>query len=55
VNLAGPGDLDTVTVVNDWWVVHIGHRDQAERELAMAIGERHRTQRRTAKTMRSAA
>ena len=30
----GPVDLDTVTVINDWRVVHIGHRDHAERELA---------------------
>ena len=29
-----PVDLDTITVVNDWAPVHIGHRDHAERELA---------------------
>jgi hypothetical protein len=40
-------DLDTVTVVNDWRLVGIGHRDHAERELAMAIAERHRTHRTT--------
>ena len=41
-------DLDTVTVVNDWRPVHFGHRDHAERELALAIAERNRQQRRTA-------
>ncbi len=35
-------DLDTITVINDWWPVHYGHRDNAERELAAAIAERHR-------------
>ena len=46
----GPVDLDTITVVNTWHVVHIGHRDHAERELALAIAiaERHRAQIRTA-------
>ena len=34
-------DLDAVTVVNDWWPVHYGHRDDGERELAAAIAERH--------------
>jgi hypothetical protein len=43
-------DLDTVTVINDWWPVHYGHRDEAERELAAAIAERHRAQRRTTST-----
>ena len=38
-------DLDTVTVINDWWPVHYGHRDDGERELAAAIGERHLDQR----------
>ena len=38
-----PPDLDTITVINDWWPVHYGHRDDAERELAAAIAERHRT------------
>jgi hypothetical protein len=50
-----PVDLDTVTVVNDWRVVHIGHRDHAERELALAIAERNRTQRRTSRITRRAA
>jgi hypothetical protein len=38
-------DLDTITVINDWWPVRYGHRDDAERELAAAIGERQRTAR----------
>jgi hypothetical protein len=33
-------DLDTITVINDWWPIHYGHRDDAERELAAAIAER---------------
>jgi hypothetical protein len=33
-------------VINDWWPVHYGHRDDAERELAHAIAERQRTTRR---------
>jgi len=50
-------DLSTITVVNDWWPVHFGHRDDGERELAAAIAERHRAQRRstTPTTTRSAA
>jgi hypothetical protein len=48
-------DLSTITVVNDWWPVHYGHRDEAERELAAAIAERHRAQRRTIVTTRRAA
>ena len=52
---AGPVDLDTVTVINDWRVIRIGHRDHAERELALAIAERNRTQRRTTRTARRAA
>jgi hypothetical protein len=51
----GPVDLDTITVINDWRVLHIGHRDHAERELALAIAERKRTQRRTTRTTRRAA
>jgi Tfp pilus assembly protein FimV len=51
----GPVDLDTVTVINDWAVVHIGHRDHAERELALAIAEGNRTQRRSTRTTRRAA
>ena len=42
-----PPDLDTVTVINDWWPVHYGHRDDGERELAAAIAERQRTTRRS--------
>ncbi|MBV9922179.1 MAG: replication initiation protein [Pseudonocardia sp.] len=38
-------DLDSITVINDWWPVHYGHRDDAERELAAAIAERQRTAR----------
>jgi hypothetical protein len=40
-------DLDSVTVINDWWPIHHGHRDDGERELAAAIAERHRTTRHT--------
>jgi hypothetical protein len=36
-------DLDTITVINDWWPVRYGHRDDGERELAAAIAERHGT------------
>jgi hypothetical protein len=36
---------ETITVINDWWPVHYGHRDDAERELAAAIAERQRTAR----------
>jgi hypothetical protein len=43
----GALDLDTVTVINDWRLVGLGHRDHAERELAMAIAERHRQTRRS--------
>jgi hypothetical protein len=46
----GSADLDTITVVDTWDVVHIGHRDHAERELALAIAERNRTQRTTRST-----
>jgi hypothetical protein len=52
---AGPVELDTITVINDWRVVHIGHRDHAERELALAIAERNRSQRRITRTSRRAA
>ena len=44
-------DLDTITVINDWWPVHYGHRDDAERELAHAIAERRRTTRRDRTTL----
>ena len=40
-------DPSTVVVINDWRLVGIGHRDDAERELAHAIAERNRQQRRT--------
>jgi hypothetical protein len=50
----GPVDL-TVIVVNDWRVVYIGHHDHAERELALAIAERNRTQRRSTRITRRAA
>jgi hypothetical protein len=45
-----PPDPDSVVVINDWRLVGIGHRDDAERELAAAIAERnrhHRTPRTT--------
>jgi hypothetical protein len=45
-----PPDLATITVVNDWWPTHFGHRDDGERELAAAIAERHRSQRRSRTT-----
>ena len=45
-----PVDLETVTVVNDWWPVHFGHHDDGERELAAGIAERHRSQRRSIPT-----
>jgi hypothetical protein len=38
-------DVDTVTVINDWWPVRYGHRDEGERELASAIAGRYRAQR----------
>jgi len=50
----GSVDLDTITVVNDWQVTQIGHRDHAERELALAIAERNRSQRRTTRSTRRA-
>jgi hypothetical protein len=45
-----PVDLDTITVINDWAVVRIGHRDYGERELALAIAERNRQQRHSTNT-----
>ena len=42
-----PPDLSTITVINDWWPVRFGHRDDGERELAAAIAERHQAQRRS--------
>jgi hypothetical protein len=50
-----PVDIDTVTVINDWWPIHFGHRDDAERELAAAIAERHRAQRQSTIARRRAA
>ena len=43
-------DLDTITVINTWHVGRIGHRNHGERELAVAIAERHRAQQRTRTT-----
>ena len=51
----GTVDLDTITVINDWHVIHIGHRNHVERELALAIAERNRAQQRSTRTMRRAA
>ena len=42
-----PIDLDSVTVINDWRLLGVGHNNHAERELAMAIAERNRQQRTT--------
>jgi hypothetical protein len=40
-----PPDPAAVTVINNWQLVGIGHGNHAERQLAMAIPERHRTHR----------
>jgi len=40
-------DLSSGTVINDWRLVGVGHRNYAEQELAMAIAERNRTHRTT--------
>jgi len=53
-NSAIPPDLDTITVINDWWPVHYGHRDDGERELAAAIAGRRRATRRAAIPRRAA-
>ena len=45
-----PTEPGSVLVVNDWQVVHIGHRNDAEREIALGIAERRREQRRTSST-----
>jgi hypothetical protein len=45
MTIADGPDLATITVVNDWAVVHIGHHNDAEREIAASIAERHRSQR----------
>jgi hypothetical protein len=50
-----PPDLSTVTVINDWWPVQFGHRNDGERELAAAIAERHQAQRRSTTRPRRAA
>jgi hypothetical protein len=51
----GPAiDLATVTVINDWRLVGVGHRNYAEQELAMAIAERNRTHRTTTTLRRTA-
>lgn len=50
-----PLDLDTITVINNWEVARIGHRDHGERELALAIAERNREQRRSRTTVGRAA
>jgi hypothetical protein len=50
-----PPDPDSFTVINDWWPVHYGHRDDGERELASAIAERHRQQTRSKIDKRRAA
>jgi hypothetical protein len=50
-----PLDPATVIVVNDWWPVRFGHRDDAEREFAAAIAEKHRAQSRIRTTDRRAA
>jgi hypothetical protein len=42
-----PPDPDSVVVINDWRLVGIGHRNDAERELAGAIAERNRQHRST--------
>jgi hypothetical protein len=42
-----PAEPGTVLVVNDWHIVQIGHRNDAEREIALGIAERRREQRRT--------
>jgi hypothetical protein len=36
------GDLAEVLVVTDWRLTGVGHRDETEKELAEAIGERAR-------------
>jgi hypothetical protein len=41
-----PSDLAAITVINDWRLVGVGHRDGGERELALAVAERNRTCRR---------
>jgi hypothetical protein len=50
-----PPNLDAITVINDWWPTHFGHRDDGERELAAAIAGRHQATRQTRTLSRSAA
>ncbi|MFP5022529.1 replication initiator [Pseudonocardia phyllosphaerae] len=45
-----PAEPGSVLVVNDWQVTQIGHRNDAERDIATGIAERHREQRRTRTT-----
>jgi hypothetical protein len=45
-------DPTTITVINEWWPVRFGHRDDGERELAAGIAEKHRARRRTTNTRR---
>jgi hypothetical protein len=45
-------DPTMVTVINEWWPVRFGHRDDGERELAAGIAEKHRARRRTTTTRR---
>ncbi|MEU4375171.1 replication initiator [Pseudonocardia alni] len=47
-----PAEPGSVLVVNDWQVVQFGHRNDAEREIALGIAERRREQRRTRSTDR---
>jgi hypothetical protein len=42
-------------VINDWHLVHIGHDNHGERELALAIGECNRQHRRSTIDTRRAA
>ncbi|WFG42405.1 replication initiator [Pseudonocardia alni] len=51
--LDAPAEPGSVLVVNDWTVVHIGHRNDAEREIALGIAERRREQRQTRNTDRA--
>jgi hypothetical protein len=48
-----PPNPSTFIVINDWMPVRFGHRDNAERELALAIAERNRQHRRTHPTSAS--
>ena len=47
-------DVGAVLVVNDWHVTQFGHRNDAEREIALGIAERRREQRRARTTDRTA-